>query len=386
MLRDEVDFVTASRSWRNESLLCEGIIMERVHIATKKQYPVLLGEQILDELDPIIHDMEPSVSSILIVTDDNVAPLYLEQVKQAIIGKVYSYVVPNGETAKSFENYYNILTFALENHLDRHSIIIALGGGVIGDLAGFVAASFMRGIRFIQIPTTLLAHDSAVGGKVAVNHPLGKNMIGAFHQPEIVLYNLTFLRSLPENEWRSGFAEVIKHALIWDPAFFEWLRKEVPTISALRGDKLQYALKIAIGVKAAVVSQDEKEKGIRAFLNFGHTLGHAIESILGYGVMTHGDAIAIGMRYAILLSERIYQTDLNYSELDGLFASYGYPTMPKHLQVEPLVEKMKLDKKSNGGIIRMVLLREIGTVEVVSVNDDVVINVLQEFIERESSK
>ncbi|WP_379968514.1 3-dehydroquinate synthase [Ectobacillus sp. sgz5001026] len=360
--------------------------MERVHIATKKQYPVLLGEQILDELDPIIHDMEPSVSSILIVTDDNVAPLYLEQVKQAIIGKVYSYVVPNGETAKSFENYYNILTFALENHLDRHSIIIALGGGVIGDLAGFVAASFMRGIRFIQIPTTLLAHDSAVGGKVAVNHPLGKNMIGAFHQPEIVLYNLTFLRSLPENEWRSGFAEVIKHALIWDPAFFEWLRKEVPTISALRGDKLQYALKIAIGVKAAVVSQDEKEKGIRAFLNFGHTLGHAIESILGYGVMTHGDAIAIGMRYAILLSERIYQTDLNYSELDGLFASYGYPTMPKHLQVEPLVEKMKLDKKSNGGIIRMVLLREIGTVEVVSVNDDVVINVLQEFIERESSK
>lgn len=363
-----------------------GLFMERVHIATKKQYPVLLGEQILDELNPIIHDMEPSASSILIVTDDHVAPLYLEQVKQAIVGKVYSYVVPNGEKEKSFENYYNILTFALENHLDRHSIIIALGGGVIGDLAGFVAASFMRGIRFIQIPTTLLAHDSAVGGKVAVNHPLGKNMIGAFHQPEVVLYNLTFLGSLPESEWRSGFAEVIKHALIWDPAFFEWLRKEVPTIAALRGDKLQYALKIAIGVKAAVVSQDEKEKGIRAFLNFGHTLGHAIESILGYGVMTHGDAIAIGMRYATLLSERIYQTDLNYSELDGLFASYGYPTMPKHLQVEPLVEKMKLDKKSNSGIIRMVLLREIGKVEVVSVNDDVVINVLQEFIERESLK
>ncbi len=361
-----------------------GITMECVHIKAKsKQYPVLLGEHILDELHHVIDNMKPSVSSCLIVTDENIAPLYLDQVKQSIDGTVYTYVVPNGEKEKSFENYYNIITFALEHRLDRNSLIVALGGGVIGDLAGFVAASFMRGIRFVQVPTTLLAHDSAVGGKVAVNHPLGKNMIGAFHQPEAVLYNLTFLETLPEMEWRSGFAEVIKHALIWDHDFYEWLRNEVPSLSALRGEKLQYALKVAIGVKASVVSADETEKGIRAFLNFGHTLGHAIESELGYGKMTHGDAISIGMRFAIMLSEQIYKKDLHYKQLENFFFSYGYPKIPK-LSKENLIQKMKLDKKSNAGMIRMVLLREVGSVEVVSVSDEEISRVLDQFIDRDA--
>jgi 3-dehydroquinate synthase len=258
--------------------------MEHVHIATRsKSYSVYVGSTCIEQLNDILQNLKPVPSSILIVTDATVAALHLPTVQKLSADKwsVYSYVVPSGEKEKSFENYYAIQTYALEKGLDRNAVILALGGGMIGDLAGFVAATFMRGIRFIQVPTTLLAHDSAVGGKVAVNHPLGKNMIGAFHQPETVIYNINFLETLPEEEWRSGFAEVIKHAMIWDESFYKWLRNEISNLSELRGDKLLYILKTAIGVKAAVVAEDETEKGIRAYLNFGHTLGHAIESELG---------------------------------------------------------------------------------------------------------
>src|SRR6185312_13145009 len=191
--------------------------------------------------------------------------------------------VPSGEQAKQFPIYEACLTFALENGLDRKSCIIAFGGGAVGDLAGFVAATYMRGIAFLQVPTTLLAHDSAVGGKVAINHPLGKNMIGAFHQPEAVVYHTPFLQSLPEKEWRSGYAEVIKHALIGDVELYHWLKEEVQTLADLRDEKLIHILTKAIPVKANVVSQDETEKGVRAHLNFGHTLGHALEKEIGYG-------------------------------------------------------------------------------------------------------
>ncbi|WP_028400488.1 3-dehydroquinate synthase [Ectobacillus panaciterrae] len=360
--------------------------MERVHITTKsKRYPLYLGMNCIEQLDDILREMQPAPSSILIISDEAVAAFHLQHVLQIISNErlVHSYVVPSGEKEKSFENYYAIQTYALEIGLDRNSVILALGGGMVGDLSGFVAATFMRGIRFIQIPTTLLAHDSAVGGKVAVNHPLGKNMIGAFHQPEAVIYNTAFLDTLPEAEWRSGFAEVMKHALIRDEAFYTWLRKEIPTLSELRGDKLLYALKVAIGVKAAIVAEDETETGVRAYLNFGHTLGHAVESTMGYGVITHGDAVAIGMRFAILISEYIYKKELHAAELSQWFFQYGYPRLPAELDTERLIKKMKQDKKAYSGSIRMVLLKDIGEVEMVTVPDETVRLVLEEFRKRE---
>ncbi|MFD3446104.1 3-dehydroquinate synthase [Microbacteriaceae bacterium 4G12] len=360
--------------------------MEQVHITTKsKQYPLYLGANSIVQLQAVIEAMTPTVSSILIISDEEVAAHYLHVVKEHLSAeqRVFSFIVPSGEQEKSFENYYAIQTYALGQGLDRHSLIIALGGGVIGDLAGFVAATFMRGIRFIQVPTTLLAHDSAVGGKVAVNHPLGKNMIGAFYQPEAVIYNIAFLRSLPIKEWRSGFAEVIKHSLIWDPQFYEWLYEEIHSFEDLQDDALIYALKTAIHIKAEVVAQDETEQGIRAYLNFGHTLGHAIEAELGYGVITHGDAVAIGMRFAILLSEHVYQKDLNYTRFQKWFHSYGYPKLPQELTAEQLVQAMKKDKKAKAGVIRMVLMKEIGSVELVSVPDEDVLSILKMFQAKE---
>ncbi|MBO9128241.1 3-dehydroquinate synthase [Bacillus sp. 165] len=355
--------------------------MELVHIQTaSKKYPLFLGTDSTGVLDKLISHFTPAVSSVLIISDSIIAPLYMQEVKRSITcDNVFEFIIPSGEKEKSFENYYAAQTFALQCGLDRHSLIVALGGGVIGDLAGFVAATYMRGIRFIQIPTTLLAHDSAVGGKVAINHPLGKNMIGAFYQPEAVIYNVSFLDSLPLEEWRSGFAEVIKHALIWDASFYEWLRTEIRTLEDLRGENLIYALRKAIAVKASVVSKDETEQGIRAYLNFGHTLGHAIEAELGYGTITHGDAVAIGMLFAVFVSEYTYQKDLGFRELASWFRSYGFSTFPAHLKAEDLLIKMKQDKKANSGTIRMVLLKEIGHVEVQAVEDAIVLSLLEKF-------
>ncbi len=355
--------------------------MELVHIQTKsKRYPLYLGTNSTAVLDQFILGLTPSVSSVLIISDSAIAPLYMQEVRSSITcAQVFEFVIPSGEKEKSFENYYAAQTFALQCGLDRHSLILALGGGVIGDLAGFVAATYMRGIRFVQIPTTLLAHDSAVGGKVAINHPLGKNMIGAFYQPEAVVYNVSFLNSLPKEEWRSGFAEVIKHALIWDVSFYDWLRREVSSLEDLRDEKLIYALKKAIGVKAEVILQDETEQNIRAYLNFGHTLGHAIEAELGYGVITHGDAVAIGMLFAVMVSEHVYKKDLHLKELAAWFHSYGFPSLPSHIKPERLLVKMKQDKKANSGNIRMVLMKDIGHVEVETVEDATVLNLLHKF-------
>lgn len=356
--------------------------MGKIHIQTSsKQYDVYVGNDALSQLATLIQNMKPAISNVLLISDDKVASLHMNKVMDAFREgiDVFSFVIPNGEAEKSFENYYAAQTFALEKGLDRHSLIIAFGGGVIGDLAGFVAATFMRGIRFIQVPTTLLAHDSAVGGKVAVNHPLGKNMIGAFHQPEAVIYHTPFLDSLSESEWRSGFAEVIKHALIGNVTLYEWLRREVKTLADLRGDKLIYTLQHAIPVKAKVVAQDETEKGMRAHLNFGHTLGHALEKELGYGKITHGDAVAIGMLFAIFLSEQLYEKTLGYKELKNWFQSYGYPSIQSNLDADRLVRLMKQDKKANAGTIRMVLMQEIGVVDVVSISDETVQTALEAF-------
>nr|WP_281503676.1 3-dehydroquinate synthase [Ectobacillus sp. JY-23] len=356
------------------------------YIETKsKCYPLYLGEEGLAALRSVYQQLQPTPSAVLVISDSSIAPLYMKQVTEALTSAdVHTYVIPSGEKEKSFENYYAIQTYALEKGMDRRSVIIALGGGVIGDLAGFVAATFMRGIRFIQMPTTLLAHDSAVGGKVGINHPIGKNMIGAFYQPEAVIYHIPFLYTLPQEEWRSGYAEVIKHGVIGDAHLYDWLQKEILSLEDLRGEKLQYALQQAIAVKAKVVAADETESSVRAYLNFGHTLGHAIEAELGYGRLTHGDAVAMGMRFALLLSERIYDVDLASVAFAKWLFGYGYPKLPMELNIERLLLRMKQDKKAQSGEIRMVLLRGIADVCVEEVQDKVVLDALAQFIQTEN--
>lgn len=366
-------------------------MMKRIHIDTpSKRYEVVIGNEVLHMIDRIIDRVCPHVTAVLIITDETVASLYLADVKKTLrqtYDRVYTHIIPSGEEAKSFEQFYACHTAALTNHLDRHSLIVALGGGVVGDLAGFVAATYMRGIRFIQVPTTLLAHDSAVGGKTAINHPLGKNMIGAFYQPELVFYDISLLHTLPEREMRSGFAEIMKHSLIYDRAFFGWLQANVQQLDDLRGDRLQYAIQRGIEIKAAIVAKDEKEQGVRAYLNFGHTLGHALESELGYGVMTHGDAVALGMLFAIFVSERFYNQPLFYSSFRTLFHRYGFPTsLPSHVSPERLLDKMKKDKKAKDQTVRMVLMKEIGTVCVEQISDEQLLRWLYAFAEEGRGK
>lgn len=355
--------------------------MAAINITTdSKQYPLYIGSGIISELPKVLQQLTNPISKILIITDNVVAPLYLEKVV-SVLARDYAtdkFIISHGETAKNIDTYYECHTCALTNGLDRSSLILALGGGVVGDVAGFVAATYQRGIPFIQIPTTLLAHDSAVGGKVAINHSLGKNMIGAFHQPEAVVYDTDFLETLPKKELLSGFAEVIKEAIIWDKDFYKWIKENIMTFSDLNGDQLQYAIQKGIAVKAEIVSKDERENGIRAFLNFGHTLGHAIEAELGYGEITHGEAVLIGMLYAIKVSEQYFEKNLNYQEYVDWFKKYGYATtIPAGLDPNKLLLRMKKDKKSTAGNIRMVLLKEVGLVEVHEVNDELLYTLLK---------
>jgi 3-dehydroquinate synthase len=361
----------------------EEILMAQLLIQTNsREYPLLIGIGLFQQKEILDDVLKNAPSSILIITDDTIAPLYLQDVEEALgeYTAVFSKSIPSGEKSKSVEMFYDCQTFAMEKGLDRNSLVLALGGGVVGDLAGFVAATFMRGIRFIQAPTTLLAHDSAVGGKVAINHHLGKNSIGAFYQPEAVLYDLSFLQSLPEGEWRAGFAELIKHSLIWEKEFYPWLREKVPTLAELKGPILEVALRRAIQVKADVVNQDEKETGIRAYLNFGHTLAHGLESELGYGNISHGDAVAIGMIYAMKVSEKVLDVSLPVQELQEWFDAIGYPQFPANISVQSLLAKMKKDKKAIKGTIRMCLMNEIGSLTIQEVEDHILLEVLQQYV------
>lgn len=348
-----------------------------------KEYPVFLGTGTIGHLPQILGSFKKFPSKVLIVTDDTIEKLYLSEIVSSLEDQsfsVHSYVLPNGEGAKSFENYFAIQTFALENGLDRHSVIIALGGGVVGDIAGFVASTFMRGIKFIQVPTTLLAHDSAVGGKVAINHPLGKNMIGSFYQPEAVIYDIDFLKSLPEKEMRSGFAEVVKHSLIWDHDFYRWIKENIKSINDLTEQGLLVCLESGIKIKTEVVSNDEKETGLRAILNFGHTLGHALEAAYGYGKITHGDGVALGMLFATRLSEKLNPGLHLADELKAAWKLYGFPTqIQSSVSPEDLLSWMKKDKKTQNSHIHMVLIQSIGNVEVRSVPDKLILETLKEF-------
>ncbi|WP_230503403.1 3-dehydroquinate synthase [Sutcliffiella rhizosphaerae] len=357
--------------------------MQEIIVQTDtKSYPVLLGNGASTQLPIILEKFKKKPSQILIITDDSVANLYLADIKAQLKGweNVHSFVFANGEKAKSFENYYAIQSYALEKGLDRQSAVLALGGGVVGDIAGFVASTFMRGIPFIQIPTTILAHDSAVGGKVAINHPLGKNMIGSFYQPEAVLYDVNYLKTLPKEEVRSGFAEVIKHGLIWDRNFFNWIISEIKSLDDLTMDRLLVCLENGVKIKAEVVADDEKETGQRAILNFGHTLGHALEAAYGYGKISHGDGVALGILAATRISEKLYPELRLLDELLGYWKHIGFPTtIDKSVSPLELLDWMKKDKKTKQNHIHMVLIQEIGKVNLQSVPDDVIIETLNEF-------
>ncbi|WP_100402459.1 3-dehydroquinate synthase [Bacillus sp. FJAT-42315] len=328
-----------------------------------KTYPVYVGEGALTKLVELFQGPLHETTKILVIADEHVAVLHGEILKKSIPSNVpYEWLtVPKGEAAKSFATFEACLTFALEKGLDRKSCILAFGGGAAGDLAGYVAASFMRGIRFVQIPTTILAHDSAVGGKVAINHPLGKNMIGHFHQPEGVLYDTQFLQTLPEHEVRSGFAEVIKHALIADPTFLHEIMTKVTHLDDLTADFLAYCLERGIEIKGKIVGEDEREQGIRAYLNFGHTYGHALEAALGYGKVTHGEAVAAGMVYALSLSQQKTSLAFRLEEFCQWLQNLGYRLdLNASFSFEELHHLMKRDKKTIGEHIRFVLLEAVG--------------------------
>lgn len=334
-----------------------------------RSYPIYIGKGLLNEVSSYFTNHSISKKSpLMIVTDQNVAPLFLEQLEQSLSKdgfQVVTAVVAAGEQSKSLANLEKLVTKALEGGLDRKSAIVALGGGVVGDLAGYVAASYMRGVKFIQIPTTILAHDSSVGGKVAVNHPLAKNIIGAFHQPEFVLYDLHTLQNLPEREVKAGLSEVIKHGLIWDHEFVDWCIVNAAKLVAKDADSLGYALYKGCGVKAQVVSQDEKENSLRAILNLGHTIGHALEAVAGYGELLHGEAISIGMIGSAKLGLRYGASEELLHVTTLALESCGLPTsIPSHFDTDDILAAMMHDKKFSEGTMVFVVPTEIGKVEI----------------------
>ncbi|WDF03559.1 3-dehydroquinate synthase [Shouchella hunanensis] len=336
--------------------------MMKVNVCTdKKTYDVVIEQGVLNQAGSIIEKVAPA-SRYMLIVDEQVATHYLESFLQTFTQTaVHVSVVPSGEQSKSFAQYERLLNDCFEYQLDRSSVIIAFGGGVIGDLAGFVAGTYMRGISFVQVPTTLLAHDSSVGGKVAINLEKGKNMVGLFHQPELVLYDPQLLQTLPEKEWRSGFAEIVKMAFIADRDFLTWLEEEVDSLTSIEGESLVRMIERAVALKARIVQQDEQELGIRGVLNFGHTLGHAIEAELGYGAVTHGEAVLIGMAFALKLSERKHNIDLASDRYIAWFQSLGYTVqIPSSLEITDLLSQMMKDKKARHGTLHYVLLSALG--------------------------
>lgn len=342
-------------------------------------YPVYISENIFHEMDKYL---KKSYSAILIVTDEHVAELYLNDVKEGLKGhpRVFQTIIQNGEQSKSIEAFYNLQTEVIKYGLDRQSLIIALGGGVVGDLAGFVAATFMRGIDYVQAPTTILAHDSSVGGKVAINHPLGKNLIGSFYPPEAVIYDIQTLQSLPIKEIRSGYAEIVKEALLADKELFDDIMGT--ELNQVTNERLKNHILQGIKIKTNYVQADEKEKGIRAFLNFGHTLGHALESEYGYGKLTHGEAVAIGMLFSMEVSQAIFSNRLPVERLQKWLKDNNFPILLKDVNMNQLLSRMKSDKKVVNGQVQMVLLKDIGNPVTIELSDEDLRNYLKSFIVR----
>lgn len=350
--------------------------------ASAHSYKVIIDENIRFNLkDYLLKDY----SAILIITDDNVAPLYLADVTSSLKDfTVFETIIPSGEASKDIEHFYQLQTVAITNGLDRNSLIIALGGGVVGDLAGFVASSYMRGVDYIQVPTTILSHDSSVGGKVAINHQQGKNMIGAFFPPQAVIYDVATLDSLPEHEVRSGYAELIKEAFIADETFLIELLKT--NIANVPNQDLVRHLFNGIKIKADIVEKDERESYLRKFLNFGHTLAHALEAELGYGKITHGEAVAVGMLFAMRVSEGKYNISLPYEAYFNWLKMNDYPISLFDVDLNRIIQLMKGDKKSQNKTVQMVLLTELAKPDVVELTDAELLAYLESFAEELAMK
>lgn len=332
-----------------------------------RSYPIVIGSGLLGgEFDLAEH--VPG-DDCLVVTNETVGPLYLDILKSNLQGKaVASIELPDGEAFKTTDTLHTILDKLVEIGASRDTTVIALGGGVVGDVAGFAAASYMRGVGFIQVPTTLLAQvDSSVGGKTGINHAQGKNLIGAFYQPSVVLIDSDTLKTLPERELKAGLAEVFKYGAIADVEFFGWLEQNLDELLAGNAAALAYAIERSCTIKAEVVAEDEREAGRRAILNYGHTFGHAIENCLGYGEWLHGEAVAAGMLMAAELSEI---SDEEIDRLRVLLERTGLPTAPPEIDADELLAAMSRDKKVQKKTVRFVLLKQLGDAYVSSDVDE----------------
>ena len=329
----------------------------------ERSYPIHIGSGLLDRAELLLSHLPNRRAAV--VSNTTVAPLYLDFLRATLAARdveIVPIILPDGEEYKIAATLGLIYDALLENRCERSTPLIALGGGVIGDITGFAAATYQRGVPFIQIPTTLLAQvDSSVGGKTGINHPLGKNMIGAFYQPRVVVADIDTLGTLPDRELRAGIAEVIKYGLIRDFAFFEWLERNMEKLLARNVEALQYAIACSCQNKSEVVAADERESGERALLNLGHTFGHAIETGMGYGVWLHGEAVAAGSVMAADLSRRLgWIKEQDFARICDLFGCAGLPLAAPALGAEKYLELMGLDKKVEGGKMRFVLLKAIG--------------------------
>jgi 3-dehydroquinate synthase len=356
----------------------------RVEVAIdlgERSYPIWIGQQLIG--NPATWAGLPKASAALIVTNTTVAPLYAQRLQSALANtysKVHTVVLPDGEDHKDWVTLNLIFDALLGKGADRKTVLFALGGGVVGDMTGFAAACYMRGVPFVQVPTTLLAQvDSSVGGKTAINHPIGKNMIGAFYQPQRVVCDLDTLQTLPQREMSAGLAEIIKYGPIADMAFLDWIDTNLDALLARDPKALAHAVQRSCEIKAWVVGQDEREGGIRAILNFGHTFGHAIEAGLGFGVWLHGEAVGCGMVMASRLSQRLGLVDQAFvSRLTALVERAGLPTVGPKLGADEYLHHMRVDKKAEAGEIKFVLIDLPGKATVRGAPDDLVAQVIDD--------
>ncbi|MGN0894330.1 MAG: 3-dehydroquinate synthase [Succinivibrio sp.] len=347
----------------------------------KRSYPIHIGTDL--EYGQLIRQALPSVTDVMVVTNTTVGPLYYDDLKAQLAENgfnVHKCELKDGESYKTIDSWWQIHTALLEQDFGRDGAIIALGGGVVGDMSGFAASTYQRGIPFVQIPTTLLAMvDSSVGGKTAINHPLGKNMIGSFYQPKAVIADLDCLKTLPKRELSAGLGEVVKTGIIYDAAFFEFLEQNVEKVFSYDLGTISHIVKRCCQIKAMVVSKDEQEHGLRAILNYGHTFGHAIEAYLGFGTWLHGEAVGLGMVIASALSEsRGLISPEDNRRMTALCQKAKLPVLiPEKMTGEDFIAHMRHDKKVRHGVIRYVLPTSIGSVELFSdVSDEEVIELI----------
>ncbi len=361
--------------------------MKKLNIdLANRSYDILIGRDLLAKTGRLIAERF-NTSRIAVVTHPSIRQLFGEQIASELttVGQAPEFIeVPEGESSKSLQQAEAIYDRLLEMNCDRKSALVALGGGVVGDLTGFIAATYQRGIPFVQIPTTLLSQvDSSVGGKTAVNHPRGKNMIGSFYQPKLVVIDLNTLHTLPQNEFRAGLAEVVKYGIIADARLFAFLEENAEAILSQDSHCLEHIIETSCAIKAGVVEKDEHESRYRMILNFGHTFGHAIETLTGYTGYLHGEAVAIGMVQAAWLSTETGRCSEDVPHrITGLLKKLGLPSQPPDLKSQDIIESMYHDKKTEHNQLRFVLVKDIGSVEIV---DDVLEIPIRKVLDRPPS-